>query len=363
MSAPHYARLASAILARIAPAPVPPPDPDERAQAIDAIARAIVVARTRQRLRLGFGVFAAAAVVLLTAFGGYRLAAHREPVAVAPGMTLAPVAQIVAHPVSGGSSVVVSGAQAPLDDGRLLGPGSRVVTPANGRAMLSFSTGSSVLLREGTDLTVSSEGNTQELHLDSGSVELHVAKLAPDHRFIVDTPDSEVEVRGTRFTVAIVPADPGCGAGARTRVAVTEGVVVVRHSGIEDRVTVGEQWPSGCVLRAAADLRGTAIKQGTGATTGAAPSTGSSLADQNDLFAVAASAKRRGDARGALAALDRFLGLYPASPLAEAATVERMRVLQTMGSPRAPASARDYLARYPNGFAHAEAEAIVSEGP
>ena len=62
-----------------------------------------------------------------------------------------PVAQIVAHPVGGASSVVVSGAQGPLDDGRLLAPGSRVVTPANGRAMLSFSTGSSVLLREGTD--------------------------------------------------------------------------------------------------------------------------------------------------------------------------------------------------------------------
>jgi hypothetical protein len=226
--------------------------------------------------------------------------------------------------------------------------------------MLSFSTGSSVLLREGTDMTVSMEGLTQRLKLDTGYIELHVAKLAPDHRFIVGTPDSEVEVRGTRFTVGVVPADPGCGAGVRTRVAVTEGVVVVRHSGTEDRVAVGEQWPGGCI-RAAADAPGMTVKQATGA--GAAPSTGSSLADQNDLFAVAAVAKRRGDVRGALAGLDRFLTLYPASPLAESASVERMRVLQTMGSPRLPASARDYLARYPNGFAHAEAEAIVSEGP
>ncbi len=362
MSAPQFARLASAVLARIGSGPVPPPDQDERARAIDAIARAIIVARRRQRLRMSFGVFAAAAVVLLTAFGGYRLAAHRAPVAVAPVVTLTPVAQIVAHPVSGASSVVVSGAQAPLDDGRLLAPGSRVVTPANGRAMLSFSTGSSVLLREGTDMTVSSEGLTQRLKLDTGYIELHVAKLAPDHRFIVGTPDSEVEVRGTRFTVGVVPADPGCGAGVRTRVAVTEGVVVVRHSGIEDRVAVGEQWPSGCI-RAAADAPGMTVKQAMGAGTGAAPSTGSSLADQNDLFAVAAAAKRRGDVRGALAALDRFLMLYPASPLAESAAVERMRVLEAMGSPRGPASAKDYLARYPNGFAHAEAEAIVSEGP
>ena len=214
-------------------------------------------------------------------------------------------------------------------------------------------------------MTVSSEGlrPAAPCTCDIGSIELHIAKLAPDHRFIVGTPDSEVEVRGTRFTVGVVPADPGCGAGVRTRVAVTEGVVVARrHSGIEDRIAVGEQWPSGCI-HAAADAPGMTIKQAAGVAAVVAPSTGSSLADQNDLFAVAAAAKRRGDARGALAALDRFLALYPASPLAESASVERMRVRQPLRSPRAPASARDYHARSPHGFAHGEAEAIVSEGP
>jgi hypothetical protein len=228
--------------------------------------------------------------------------------------------------------------------------------------MLSFSTGSTVLLREGTDMTVASEGTTQRLDVEAGSVELHVAKLAPDHRFIVGTPDSEVEVRGTRFTVSVVAPDPSCGAGVRTRVGVTEGVVVVRHSGVEDRVAIGEQWPSGCA-HAAANPSSVTLKQAPGASAPMAPSTISSLADQNDLFAVAASAKRRGDTRAALAALDRFLSLYPASPLAETVTVERMRLLQSVGNGRAPAAARDYLARYPNGFAHAEAEAIGSETP
>jgi hypothetical protein len=360
MTVPHFARIASTMLSRIGAGPIPAPDPDERTETIDAIAHAIVAARGRRRLRQWFGACAAAAVVVLAGFAGYRFAAHTVPNATAPAVATAPVAQIVAHPVSGGSSVVVSGAQAPLDDGRLLGPGSRVVTPANGRAMLSFSTGSTVLLREGTDMTVSSEGSTQRLKVDAGTVELHVAKLAPDHRFIVDTPDSEVEVRGTRFTVSVVAPDPTCGAGARTRVAVTEGVVVVRHSALEDRVTIGEQWPSGCP-HVATNASSVSFKQLPVAAL--APTGGSSLADQNDLFAVAASAKRRGDPRGALAALDRFLTLYPSSPLVESATVERMRILQTMGSGRAPGAAKDYLSRYPNGFAHTEAEAIVSETP
>jgi ferric-dicitrate binding protein FerR (iron transport regulator) len=348
------------MLSRVGSAPPPPPDANDRSQAIAAIAEAIATAQRRRRVRRWSGGFAAAAAIVLTGFAGYRVAARSVPVALAPATTEA-VAQIVAHPVSGGSSVVVSGAQAPLDDGRLLGPGSRVVTPANGSAMLSFSTGSTALLREKTDMTIVAEGLTQTLHLDLGSVELHVAKLAPDHRFIVVTPDSEVEVRGTRFTVSVVAPDPGCGAGTRTRVTVTEGVVAVRHDATEDRIAMGDQWPRGCQRATAASIAGP--RPATSPPIAFAPNSGSTLADQNDLFATAAAARRRGDSRGAVAALDRFLAVYPASPLGESASAERMRILRTMGRSRSLAAAKEYLAHYPNGFAHSEAEAIAAESP
>jgi hypothetical protein len=227
--------------------------------------------------------------------------------------------------------------------------------------MLSFSTGSTALLREKTDMTVVAEGLTQTLHLDVGSVELHVAKLAPDHRFIVATPDSEVEVRGTRFTVSVVASDPGCGEGTRTRVTVTEGVVAVRHDGTEDRLAIGEQWPRGCQRATAASIAGP--RPTTNPPIAITPTPGSTLADQNDLFAAAAAAKRRGDTRGAVAALDRFIATYPASPLGESASAERMRILRTAGRSRSLGAAREYLARYPNGFAHSEAEAIAAESP
>jgi hypothetical protein len=362
MTVPRYARFASTLLSRIGAAAPPTPDPNDRAQTIAAIARAIEASRRQRQARRWGMACAAAGVVVLAALGGYRLASRGAPVMVAIAPAASPVAQIVAHPMNGGSSVVVLGAQAPLDDGRLLGPGSRVVTPANGRAMLSFSTGSTVLLREGTDMTVAAEGTIQRLHLDSGSVELHVAKLASDHRFIVDTPDSEVEVRGTRFSVSIVAPDPGCGAAVRTRVAVTEGVVVVRHAGAEDRVAVGEEWPAGCLHAPAVSVTAGPRPPIASPVVGAS-SPGSTLTDQNDLFAAAASAKRHGDARGALAALDRLLATYPASPLVESALVERMRILQTQSHDRSRVAAKEYLARYPNGFAQSEAEAIVAESP
>ena len=95
----------------------------------------------------------------------------------------------------------------------------------------------------------------------------------------------------------------------------------------------------------------------------ATASVASSLGEQNDLFAEAIVAKRRGESQAALAAFDRFLTTYPTSPLAQSAAVERMRLLRAAESPRALVAARQYLARYPNGFAYGEAEAIVAGAP
>ncbi|MDP9151771.1 MAG: hypothetical protein M3O36_17750, partial [Myxococcota bacterium] len=181
---------------------------------------------------------------------------------------------------------------------------------------------------------------------------------------LVDTPDAEVEVRGTRFRVSIVPADASCGGGTVTRVLVTEGIVAVRYAGLETALTAGAQWPAGCASAAtftppppnATPRASVALR--TGAATAS-----SKLTQQNDLFAEAVAAKRAGDTRGALAAFNRFLAGYPSSPLAESAAAERMRLLHAAFSPAAITAAKQYLARYPTGFAHAEAETISGAVP
>jgi hypothetical protein len=219
--------------------------------------------------------------------------------------------------------------------------------------MLAFATGTDVALGEVADMTIAGEGATQALRLDHGSLDLHVAKLSADQRFLVETPDAEVEVRGTAFKVSLVSPDATCGAGTPTRVAVSEGVVVVRHAGVESRVEAGQQWPSDCTQASAV-----ASARASSASSAHGPGV-SSLGEQNDMFADAMAAKRRGDVGEAIAAFDRFLARYPASPLAESAMVERMRLLRGADSARTPTAARQYLARYPNGFARAEAEAIL----
>jgi hypothetical protein len=385
VSGPRYAALARRLLVQrdTSALPAPPPRVDERARAIATIEQAIAARRRHKRLlRVAFGSVAAAAA-LACVLGGSRLMARHGALASAPSPAGTGV-QIVAHPVAGagGANVVVSGEQAPLVEGRALPAGSRIVTPPNGRASLSFSTGTSVALGEGADLSIESiehESGSQVLRLAGGFVDLHVAKLSPGQRFIVDTADSEVEVRGTRFRVGMAEPNAACGGGALTRVTVSEGVVVVRHGGVESRVAAGEEWPRGCAAPASAPLtvvaagaKASASGPAPGAAAGAqgraargdrgGRSQASELAEQNDLYADASVAKRRGDVQGALGGFDRLLTKYPAGPLAESACVERMRLLRGVAPERASASARDYLARYPNGVARPEAEALVQAG-
>lgn len=363
MSAPRYAWLASRMFVREGEPEAPPPSPEERALAIQTIAAALSErAQRRQMARWGWASVAAVAAVAAAVGGTRHVLRHDAPVAVAPSP--APSIQIVAHPIGSGASVLVSGAPAPLADGRQLPEGSHLVTPSNGQATLAFSTGTSVTLGEGTDLTINGDSAMQQLRLATGWVGLHVAKLGPGQRFLVDTSDAEVEVRGTQFRVSIARPDPACGGGTPTRVSVTEGVVTVRHEGVESRVAAGEQWPAGCSDSAGSGaLQKWTVSPSTKGAGVSAALSASTLAERNDLWEQVVTAKQQGNLSGALSACDRFVGKYPTGPLSEDARVEHMRLLRAVSPTRAVVAARQYLASYPNGFARDEAEAIVAGTP
>jgi ferric-dicitrate binding protein FerR (iron transport regulator) len=337
-----------------------PPSSEARDAAIRLIEEAIATrARRRKLARWASGVAVAAAI---GATLGYWRHEHRGSGAEgteALGSPAQGAPRIVAYPLGAGASLWEDGTRAALTAGGALDVGSRLETPTNGRAALAFASGTSGLLGESAELTVKGDDAAQVLALEAGSVDLHVAKVSVDHRFIVTTPDAEVEVHGTQFRVSIGPAAPGCADSGVTHVLVTEGVVVVRHGGIEKRVPAGEQWP-GCAPPAEA----AAPPREGGTAPSSALSMSSTLGEQNDLFAEGVLAKHRGDTQAAIGAFDRFLATYPTSPLAQSAAVERMRLLHgtpsTVPSTRAVAVARQYLARYPNGFATAEAEAIIA---
>lgn len=393
---PRLSQLATEMLAHEPLPNVPPPSPTARARTLSILAlevRAQVAQRRRRRILAGVtGLVAAAAIVVV---GLVALHEHRAP----------EVRTAWARTMHGEAHVVRAGASLPID-AQPLAPADHVVTGEGAKAAVTLSTGTRVTAFEATDVALVEDDSTQIFSLEKGRVTLDVAKLVGGERFLVRTVDAEIEVRGTSFTVTVVPADPSCGGGLHTRLDVAEGVVVIRAAGHEERVAAGDHFPRDCVAskdQAPAPIVDPALAMATtspknaatddppstttnaplvpfapnvlapptaplgngatGATTPMptpTPTPVSLLAAQNDLFALATAAKQRGDTAGALAGYERFLAKYPDAPLAESATVERMRLLAKTSKASGAAAARAYLARYPQGFARLEAEKLAS---
>ncbi|GAC1538443.1 MAG: hypothetical protein NVS3B10_02930 [Polyangiales bacterium] len=391
MTQPFYARWAGRVLGADLDEP-PPVGEREREAAIGAIERAIRErgrhkARARWAIRLGVAV--AAVVVVGVGANAYRGRAERETsgtgtvtgtgimeAAAALGENEAAPLTITGSATGLGATISSSaGAAAPLTKDAPVATGHRIVARGKSRASLAFSTGTQLTVENGGDLLVVEEGRSSVFSLSAGEIRARVAKLGAGDRFVVRTPDAEVEVRGTSFGVAIAPAAEACGNGTVTRVTVDEGAVVVRRGGSETRVARGEEWPSGCdglvsaggsagaSARASAEARAGADAR-AGASSGARASAGvSSLVEQNNLFAEALAFKNSGQHAAAVGAFERFVARYPSSNLAENAAVERMKLLLADDHERGVAAARQYLRRYPNGFAQSDAKAAIAGGP
>lgn len=278
------------------------------------------------------------------------------------------------------------------DQRRGLDAGQSIVAPAGAPTSVVLASGTQIALDAKSVLECRDATTTQRFALLRGGAHLHVAKLRPNERFLVDTPQAEVEVRGTVFDVKLEPATSDC--AERAHVAVQEGRVEVRAGGKVLMLVGGEQWTSLCtrpaelppaqaVTEASAPLRPRATERlatngerrassnrvaatATKASDALAASTvegsnaaTSSLSEQNDLYAAAEAARRAGRSGEALATYGRLLARFPRGQLAESAFVERVRLLSRSDTPTARAEAERYLARYPAGFARGEMQTLA----
>jgi hypothetical protein len=229
--------------------------------------------------------------------------------------------------------------------------GARLKVPADGGLTLALATGTRLAVAAASSARVVELDAMQRFDLERGVMAAQVAKLGVGRRFVIATPDAEVEVRGTRFAVAVgeegaAPCDPAM----RTRVTVEEGVVVVRHGSFETRVAAGGHWPdcgpATAPLPAPRSRRAGPVSSRTvaavapaSASDGAAAAAAealraSTLAEQNDLFAAALAAGRRGDLEEARHWLDQLIDRYPNGQLVDSARAERARLIrQAAASP------------------------------
>jgi hypothetical protein len=320
---PRYARLAARLLA--SPPPSDTAAPGGSPKTIDALAAALHARSQRRQLRRRLFAAGAAAALVALAVGGFTMGRHRPAPIMARG-----------------------------EDGTALSEGSLVEAGAAARRV-TLATGTELRLAPGARLVLAELGTRQRLLLRAGRVEARVTPLVANQRFLLDTADAEVEVHGSRFEVAVVPAQAACG-GTTTAVEVHEGVVTVRRADQQWRLTAGERWPSGCepaTEASRADMPRAAVPpaavpptrspapaaparsraassrsepRGRARAVAPAPPAASTLAAQNDLFANALAALRRGQVAEARAQLDQLVAHYPFGPLAETARQERAKL-------------------------------------
>jgi ferric-dicitrate binding protein FerR (iron transport regulator) len=362
VSAPDYAELAAAALKRRAS---DAPREVSRDQGIGVVANAMAERRRRRRALRAFfvgGLLASAAgVALFFGVGPLRTGIHTA--CVGPGC---------------GGGVRVDGS---VSEHRLE-HGQSVVAGQGRSTVVEFGSGTKITLKDQGELVYREDTAVQRFGLVRGAAHLVVARLSNGQRFVVDTEDAEVEVRGTVFDVAVKSGPTEC--PRRTTVAVTEGAVEVRSRGRKLVLHPGDTWEGECSAPVAEGTRAPApsrVAKKAPAAPAAQPSSeavasaaepsqhpkdvaaDSSLNEQNDLYATATAARKQGDGARALGLYDRLLERFPKSPLAESASVERIRLLKHLSPERAQADARRHLSRYPEGYASAELKALLEPPP
>jgi hypothetical protein len=390
MTAPKLSRLAAKLLAD-EELELTAPSAERRERTVRAIkAELSLRAKRGERRRWARPLVAVAAAAVLVI--GAKTWAQRGAVAESPSPARA--RSVVAETVRGAVFVEQSGERVALRSTTPVARGSTVVA-MDGEALLLLPSGSRVDVEHATTVSLLDDGETELMTVERGAVTSTVAKRGPGQRFVIRTPDAEVEVRGTVFRVSRLD-DPRC--GLQTRVHVDEGHVVVRAARDATTLEPGGDWVSPCLTPALAAASPSTLAAGDPAAVpveaasapreaaksaprtapavtnthtntaparppqGAPPSApvaASELAAQNALFADAMASKARGDTRSALASLEFLLDKYPRTPLREAAEAQRMLVVSGSDRARAALLARDYLNRYPHGFARADAERIA----
>jgi hypothetical protein len=273
-----------------------------------------------------------------------------------------------ARSVAGDVTVRRGEQTSPLRVGDVLVGGEVLATAAQAVAEIGIDAGRAELEGSSELLLVRPTAKERRLRLGVGTVDVDLPrKLAAGKHLVVETPDVEVLVVGTAFTV-----DVDRTGAASTRVRVRRGTVWIMQGGKQRAVlNAGDDWSSATLARSAVPVATEVaavapVKQGPArgsSRLGAAKrsSDRGTLEEENRLFQAGLSARNAGDHGGAAEAFAGLLSRYPRSVLREQALAEQFRALERAGrTSAATVAARRYLAGYPSGFARADAERVTS---
>lgn len=213
-------------------------------------------------------------------------------------------------------------------------------------------------------------GAHTKARLLSGALSIHVQKLKADQTFVLQLPDGQLEVRGTRFRVETD--------GKHTsRVSVSEGVVALAVNGADERVLrAGDRWARTDRDHTVSEPTAPAPEAPSATPPVRSLPSASAIGDKREAPASLVDREPGKAFSAAMAAFDAgnhgiaehrfrtFLRQYPGDSRSEDATflcaVARARQGDREGASR---WARRYLIAYPNGLRRREAEALVRAAP
>ena len=233
-------------------------------------------------------------------------------------------------------------------------------TGANAHARATMVTGAVIDIGPAARLRFrpAGEGRRGHLHdrvqLAVGKIDVSVPKLSDGDEVSVDAGGVTVVVHGTKFSVEHWAAEDGKAGG--TRVAVSEGKVVVYNGGQERLLTAGTQW----TLPIPAPITSEETARMPSQVSAPPLASESTLATENALLGSAMQQRRLGHYDRALALLYSLIAKYPQSPLVETARLELVRIFEETGANgRLHVEAERYLKDYPNGAARQEVRRML----
>jgi hypothetical protein len=313
-----------------------------------------------------WGVAAAAAVAATGVVGFSTL--WSQPAAVV-AQADAPAGDV--RTVLGAVSVRRGGDATSLHAGEVFVGGELISTAAASGVEIDIASGHADLAASSELQILRPTASERRLRLGTGSVDVDLPrKLEGGKHLVVETPDADVLVVGTAFTVEVASE----GGTRATHVSVRRGTVWIMQNGKQRAVLrAGDEWRSSAAARAPAvapvlapetrklaALPPVRASSAPRAARGARQVESGTLREENTLYQAALSARNSGDPVSAADAFALLLARYPRSVLREQALAGQFRALDRAGrSSAATVAARRYLSSYPNGFARADAERIA----
>ena len=243
---------------------------------------------------------------------------------------------ITLQDVTGTASRWEAGRRIPLlaeKEPQVVPSSSELVTEARSNLRVRSSSGLDIALFENSRLSLAGLGQAAtSVSLLSGSIRCEVPHLLEGQHFSVQTPEGNVIVRGTVFSVFV----SAFAEGARTCVKVEQGEVLMKTATSASRVGAGQSWGCGRETKpvvSAPEAPAPSAKPPKGGLRVSQdhPPTGT-LDEENRLFQSGLAAERRAELAAAQAAFDELLTKYPASPVAGEARAARARVVKELSS-------------------------------